>query len=420
MKRENHHPTNPHAHEIAAPGLYVHVPFCRAKCDYCGFSSAPISAGDLENWLQGLECELSRRKPAGFAPATVFFGGGTPTLIGANALDRVWTTLARHFDLSGVCETTIETNPDTLTAEVGEVIRHWLGLRISIGAQRFLDAELDALGRRHRADALPRAIDLALALTPRVGIDLILGVPSCPSIAPALDGILDRWPLEHVSSYFLTVEADTPLARRVARGECGDPDDVGPEELFAVADILGTHGFEHYEISNFARPGGRCRHNLATWHGADYLGIGPAAVSTLGGIRSSNAERLDDWLNAAGEVADREAILPVIARNERVMLGLRLIADGLDLIALRDTTTDLVRVRPDCGIDWLLAAAGRYLAAGDLELVGAVSTAETLLPTAGPGLVRPPGGHRLRLTRQGIARANTIIGHLLVDEEMSD
>ncbi|HEY9068931.1 MAG TPA: coproporphyrinogen-III oxidase family protein [Candidatus Ozemobacteraceae bacterium] len=317
--------------EPAGLGLYLHVPFCLSKCGYCAFSSVVPSPGAIDAWLDRLAGEIARAlpEPVRRTVRTVFIGGGNPTAIGALPLARVLAMLQHPLEQAQIEEWTVETNPETLMPETAAVLRELPALRLSMGLQRLRDEELRFLERRGTAAAGRAAITLALSLTPRVGVDLILGVPGCPSLAPELAGLVREFPVQHVSAYFLSVEEGTPLSDRVREGRFPDPAEVGPEELFEVAAVLGQNGFEQYEISNFARPDGRCRHNMNYWLGGEYIGLGPAAVGTQNGVRRSNPASLRDWLDGRSPALERLSTAELF--RETVMLRLRLVSDGLDL-----------------------------------------------------------------------------------------
>lgn len=274
---------------------------------------------------------------------TVFLGGGNPTAIGAEAFRGLMTATREIGAWTNVEEWTIESNPETLAdvaieADLGSLP----GLRLSIGVQRFREDECRFLGRRTLANQVQSALEQAFRLTDNVGIDLILGLPGFPSLARDLEKMLAEFPLTHISAYFLSVEENTPLEKRLLAAEMaatatgtdapaggGDPAGIGPEELFEVADLLGEHGFEQYEIANFARSGRACRHNLGYWQGKDYLGLGPAAVSTVMPSRWKEAEDLEAWLRGEGRTV--ETLSACDQWREHLMLSLRLVGKGLDL-----------------------------------------------------------------------------------------
>ncbi len=364
-------------------GLYVHVPFCLSKCDYCGFYSTVPVAGSVDAYLTRLAEEAATTRAGSQVNVdTVFVGGGNPTAIGVAGIMRLLQIIRPFYATKPPREMTFETNPETLNREIVELLADQRGIRLSIGVQRLADGELALLGRHARLDAVYRALDLACARIDNVGIDLILGVPGCPSLAPSAAALLQRFDLKHVSAYFLTVEADTPLQRRIEAGDLPDPSEVGPEELFELRNVLLAAGFEHYEISNYARPGRRCRHNLGYWHAENYLGIGPSAVSCRDGLRLTAPADLQRWLHA--ESPQRELLSITDRRNEFVMLSLRLLADGLDLAQL----TSRFGTQPA----EFSAELSRQLTAGNLE----------------------KNGDCLRLTDQGLAIADYVMSSLFI------
>ncbi len=308
-------------------GLYVHVPFCRAKCSYCGFFSEPFADETSEVWLNHLFKELDQRLSDEMRTRTktLFVGGGNPTVLPTATFGRFVEGLQQRLTTSPITEWTFETNPETLTQEHLAMLRAVPGLRLSLGLQRLRDDELARIGRATTADSGIKALEKMFQITDNIGVDLILGVPGLPSAAHGLDRLLQRFPIAHVSAYFLTVEPGTPLARNVEAGRFPDPAECGPEELFEVRDVLRQHGLQQYEISNFARPGRECRHNLHYWHQGDYLGIGPAAVSTLENVRIANPESLQLWLRGDQQV---ERLSPLDRRREYLMLRLRLLQEG--------------------------------------------------------------------------------------------
>ncbi len=363
-------------------GLYVHVPFCVGKCAYCGFSSIPAAADPIARYLDRLSTEAHDRITPALAARiqTVFIGGGNPTALGVAALGRLLHTLSDILSSSPIEEWTIESNPETFSRDLLPLLRPLPGLRLSLGLQRLRDEEIAWLGRAATARQGRQALEIALAATPNVGVDLILGVPELPPLVPELRSLVESLPVRHVSAYFLTLEEDTPYAAAVASGTRRDPAETGPEELFGVTAALQAAGFEHYEISNFARPGSRCRHNLAYWHQHDYLGLGPAAVGTLAGERRTNAASLADWLADAPPTIER--LDEATRQREFLMLRLRLLQEGLDL---REWEFRFGPPPPP-----LSEALGREVAAG-------------LLGRVGP---------RYRLTPAGLPFANQVIARL--------
>ena len=345
------------ATETATPSsLYVHVPWCRSKCRYCAFYSI-AEAGDGDEdckrttargadaaaFAAACAAEIRARAPEGFAPAAVYVGGGTPSILGAGGVSALCRALRGAADLSVVREWTFEANPDSATAAVLDAMLAGGATRLSLGAQSFDDATLRFLGRPHDAAAIRCAVAGARAAGfGSIGLDLIAGIPglSPESWRRSLDEALALAP-DHVSVYALTVESGTPLAEDMAAGRVRmPPDDAVMDALAEAERVLGAAGLARYEISNYARPGRECLYNLSVWRGEDYLGIGPSASSRLGLERRTNAADTAAWL-AAGQGTDsppaprplhgaaRERLSPREDRLERFLTGLR-IAEGAD------------------------------------------------------------------------------------------
>ncbi|EKD84195.1 MAG: coproporphyrinogen III oxidase [uncultured bacterium] len=261
----------------------------------------------------------------------MFVGGGNPTCIGLEKLKRLVDIIMPYLpDKSALQEWTFESNPETLTGEMVDFLATLPSIRLSIGIQRLNDHELSVLGRRASMDAVNRAMDMVFSRVQNVGGDFIMGVPGCPSLAGDLHNLVEKYPFSHVSAYFLTVEENTPLQRSITSGLLPDPADIDATELYEIRDALVASGFEHYEISNYARPGFRCRHNLNYWRPGSYIGLGPAAVSSADDIRLSNVADLSRWLT--NEAPALEKLSQKDRRNEHLMLRLRLLLDGLDIV----------------------------------------------------------------------------------------
>ena len=353
---------------------YVHVPFCASRCGYCDFNTytaAELGAqpgSSREAYLQALagEVALARRTLGPDAPPlqTVFFGGGTPTLLPADELGGLLGRLRDAFGLAPDAEVTTEANPDSVTPASLAALREGGFTRLSFGMQSAVPHVLATLERTHtpgRAlDAVRWAREAGFA---SISLDLIFGTPgeSRADWQASVDAALAAGP-DHVSAYSLIVEDGTRFAARVRRGELAAPDEDDLADKYELADAaFAAAGLEWYEISNWARPGHACRHNLAYWHGDDWWGFGPGAHSHVDGVRSWNvkhprgyAERL-----AAGlaPTADREVLTAGERRTERVLLELRL-AEGLPMEVLHPTE----RARADAVVaDGLAVLAGDRL-----------------------------------------------------------
>ena len=339
--------------------LYIHFPFCKSKCYYCDFCSFPKDAQTVAAYCAALENEI-RLAGARFADAevsTVYLGGGTPSIVPADCMDAVLAALGRHFSLLPDAEFTTEANPGTLA-------REWLDMaaahgvnRLSLGMQAAQDGLLKGLGRIHthaqtcEAVALSRQagiedlnLDLMYALPGQTERDYLDSVDAACALAPT-----------HVSAYSLIVEEHTPLFDSVCRGEVCVPDDDAAAQMSAMgAKRLEEHGYRQYEISNYARDGWRCRHNVGYWQGAWYLGLGlnahgmlpPTEAEREAGAcyaRQRNTDGLDEYIRKNGDaVAQRQTIGADDAMFETVMLGLRM-TDGIsesDFAARHGVTLD--------------------------------------------------------------------------------
>jgi oxygen-independent coproporphyrinogen III oxidase len=310
--------------------LYIHVPFCLRRCSYCDFAVQTVNAAPVAAWLDAVDAEITQVAPDGPHLSTIYVGGGTPSLIGGAGMRGLREVLARTFTWDADVEWTSEANPETFTEDVAREWREAGVNRISMGAQTFNEEALRWMGRMHGSDGPARAFDAARAADiDNVSIDLIFGLPTRfnRDWAGDLERVVALEP-EHVSLYGLTAEKNTPLGRWVAEGrETMADDDQYVDEYTLAVDTLRAAGYEHYEVSNFARPGRRSRHNHAYWEGVPYLGIGPGAHSFVAPVRWWNVR---DWSEYAsrlgrGESArdGEEVVDPDTASLERKWLGLR-------------------------------------------------------------------------------------------------
>jgi oxygen-independent coproporphyrinogen III oxidase len=275
---------------MMAAGLYVHVPFCLTRCGYCDFN-AHAGLGHLaDRYVEALgrEAEHASREWAGITFATLFFGGGTPTTLDPVRLVGLVADLRRWFEIPPAAEVTTEANPDTVDERSLGLLRDGGITRLSLGAQSFDPAVLRALERAHPPESARRAFRAARAAGfDDVNLDLIYGArgESIASWRRTLDEAVGLGP-EHLSCYALTIERGTPLGRAVIAGEVPGPDpDLQAEMYDLTCHVLGAAGYRHYEVSNWARPGHECRHNLGYWEGRSYLGLGAGAHSFRAGRR---------------------------------------------------------------------------------------------------------------------------------------
>ena len=318
-----------------AGGLYVHLPFCPYICPYCDFAKWPLRRSQAENYLSALEAEIEAA-PA-FRATTLFLGGGTPNTYDPERLAALVERLRARFALPAGAETTVELNPD-LELCTGFAAYRSAGInRASFGVQSFVPEELLTLGRRHSPADVVEAVRRARAAGfANVSLDLIFGVPGQTEASwrRSLDAALALEP-EHISTYGLTVEEGTPYAAWFAREPGSFATQDCEAELYSdVIERLSAAGYEHYEISNFARPGFRSAHNANYWANGEYLGLGVGAASYLGGVRSVRTRDLSIYCDAAlGGLpvpVEAERLTGDARAGEAVMLALRT-AEGVDL-----------------------------------------------------------------------------------------
>jgi len=312
-------------------GIYVHIPFCRSKCIYCDFYSLPRCEEQMKPYVKALSAHLEEVgiRSGGYAVDTIYFGGGTPSLLPANYLSQLLDTIRRRFDLTKDAEITLEANPESA--------QDWRSLRklrkagfnrISLGVQAASDELLRRLGRIHTWEQVESAVAAARkAGFDNLSVDLIYGLPG---------QTLDHWratlektltlEVEHISCYGLKVEEGTPLYEKAAAMDLPD-DDAQADMYLACVDMLAKRGFTQYEISNFAREGRRSRHNMKYWALEEYVGFGPGAHSDFGGVRyaydRSLSGYIDGVLGGSLQVSESESI-PLRDRDtEYIMLSLR-------------------------------------------------------------------------------------------------
>ena len=330
--------------------LYVHVPFCAAKCAYCAFySEAGLDGSWHQRWLERIEEEFQARADACRPLSSVFVGGGTPTLLAPDKLQGLFAAIQRNFQLAGDCEISIEANPGSLTPEKIAVLAAAGVNRVSLGVQSFSSRCRQVLGRQADPAGIPVLLDdLRAAGIQRLNLDLIYAIPG-QTLADWEDDLRRAGDLgiSHLSAYALTFEEGTRLA---GAGEIPADDDLQVAMWDRTAEVLGDYGLLRYEISNYARPGAECRHNLDIWLGGTYLGAGPAASSFDGCRRWTNPTDLKQWLAGTPPELDE---LPAEARAAEILaFGLRTLA-GWDLAAFRQKTGIDALVLRSAAITWL-------------------------------------------------------------------
>ena len=329
---------------MTAAGLYVHIPFCSSRCSYCDFATGLYQSELAERYVAALIQEIRTSRHGGANVDTVYFGGGTPSLLAPAQLDRILATLSEQFEIDTASEVTLEINPGSVTLEKLEAFRS-LGLnRASFGAQTFDDRELAKLGRSHTADdALKTFADLRSAGFTNISFDLIAGLPG-QTLAGWQRNIKQALELnpEHLSFYLLEVHSGTPLAEHIRRGLQPIPDDdlAGVMYQWMLDQACGS-GYEHYEISNLCRPGFHSRHNVKYWTTTPYFGFGCSAHSYDGQMRRWSNHRdvlkyVETIENDGSPVVDEQELSESDVRAEALFLGMRLMR-GVDARRYRES-----------------------------------------------------------------------------------
>jgi len=374
-------------------GVYVHWPFCLSKCPYCDFNSHVRRAEiDEPRFVRAFAAEIAATaaRIPGREAVSIFFGGGTPSLMQPATVGAILDAIARHWRLAPNLEVTLEANPTSVEATRFRGYRAAGVNRVSLGVQALDDAALAALGRLHSAAEALAAVDIARATFPRYSFDLIYARPGQSiaawrtELAPAL-----RQAGDHLSLYQLTIEQDTPFAALHAAGKLAIPDEDTARTLYdATQEVCGAHGLPAYEISNHARPGGECRHNLVYWRYGEYAGIGPGAHGRLdvnGRRRATATEKNPErWLalveaHGHGLVVD-DSLTRSEQADELLLMGLRL-AEGIEL--------------------------ARYA-----EVAGRPLDAERIVELVQGGLVETTPEGRLRVTAAGFPVLDAVVADL--------
>lgn len=318
-----------------ALGLYFHVPFCSTTCDFCAFYQEKPSKKGIESYFRGLEMELSRFPPDR-AVSTIFIGGGTPGLLQSDDLERL-CKLINSTGLEKSYEWSIELAPSEINPEKLQVLKGQGVNRISMGVQTFNPTFMDALGRKHPVEKIYQAYQwIRDADFPSVNLDLLFGAPgqTLADWEADLAQAVDLQP-DHLSTYCLTFEEDTAMYVRLAEGKV----DIDPERearFYEFAwDYLPAHGYEQYEVSNYAKPGHPCQHNLNTWGMNEWIGYGPSACSQYQGVRRKNIANLEEWeagLQPEGtpQFMEQEKLGSIDFARDAVLFGLRM-NQGIDL-----------------------------------------------------------------------------------------
>ena len=309
-------------------GIYIHIPFCKQACHYCDFHFS-TSTKKKSQLVEMLCKELVLRKDEiRETIQTIYFGGGTPSLLNAEELESIFNTIYETFEVSENAEITLEANPDDLSEEVIKMLHNSPVNRLSIGVQSFFEEDLKLMNRAHNSKEALQSLQLAKKYFDNISIDLIYGIPgqSNEQWIENLDIALDLG-IPHISSYALTVEPKTALESFIEKGKVTPVEDETYREQFDIlVNTLTTNGFEHYEFSNYGKPGYHSQNNMAYWLGKPYLGIGPSAHSYDGTSRKWNISNNNLYINAigAGKIPQQtEELSTTDAYNEYVMTRLR-------------------------------------------------------------------------------------------------
>ncbi len=314
-----------------AIGIYIHIPFCHSKCPYCDFHSVTESDDTIDEYIKALVAELHMQAGCGVGKkiASIFIGGGTPSLLKTAHVNRILDACRKNFTTQPNVEITMEANPESASLSKLRGYRKAGVNRVSIGVQSLSDRTLASLGRLHSADqgrgAVAKAFDAGFT---NVSADFIFGAPD--QSAAEWRGEIEEaagWGLQHISCYQLTAEPGTPLGNAMDKGHTELSKDGA--QMFDIAEkVLRKRGYRHYEISNYAMPGYECQHNLGYWEWRNYLGVGAAAHSFIDGARWANIKSIDSYISRMAEsksaIYRRETLTAEMIQAERLMLGLRL------------------------------------------------------------------------------------------------
>ena len=368
--------------------LYIHIPFCIKKCLYCDFFSVPYNAQTALNYTDALCKELSLKKHFAQSLKSIYIGGGTPSLLPDECFTKLFQCLRNNYHFSTDIEITVETNPGTLDKpKVNTLISTGVN-RLSVGIQSFHDNELLFLGRIHNAEEAFRSIDLITkANIKNFSIDLMYGIPrqTMDSWKASLRNAVELSPT-HISTYELTLEENTPLFAIIKSDAIAATDEDLVLEMYNhTIDYLAGHGYEHYEISNFALPGFKCIHNLNYWNRGEYIGAGAGAHSFVNGVRTKNIADVNKYIDSlnSGIIHETESLMitPGESLKEFIFLGLRK-TEGINV---KNIPSSMIADRE--ALEKLIDASGELINEGYLEL----------------------NEDYLRLTRKGIVISNTII-----------
>ncbi len=306
-------------------GLYIHIPFCIQKCRYCDFVSYTGMETEAHNYISSVIEEMEEYR--GEEIDTVFIGGGTPTILPYQETDRLLKACFERFKIGSDCEFTVEANPGTLDADKISALNDGGVNRISVGVQSFNDGELKKIGRIHDAKTAYNTIwKLSEAGFSNINIDLMTSLPNqtVKSLAATLNTAM-KLPITHISAYSLIIEDGTPIAKEYHDGELTLPDEDADREMYEYTiKTLAKNGFNQYEISNFAKQGCECRHNIKYWQCREYIGLGAAAHSYLNGKRFYNTSELSEYMSENRHTNDIITLTEQDKISEFMIMGLRM------------------------------------------------------------------------------------------------
>lgn len=376
-------------------GLYLHIPFCRSKCDYCDFYSLAGQEDRMDDYQQALLRHIAETAPRARRQVvnTVYIGGGTPTWYGEKRLLELMAAVKKKFNLARDVEFTLEANPDSVDEKMLRHLRRAGVNRLSMGMQSACDRELCAVHRPHTFQQVEEAVKAARkAKIKNLNLDLIYGLPgqTAESWRASVEAALALEP-EHLSCYGLTVEKGTPLARRVAEGEALPDDDELAERYLWTVERLARAGFEQYEISNFSRTGCQSRHNLKYWMGRPYVGLGAGAHSDFGGCRYSFVRDLERYIRG-------------VQGDEQIL-------DEMNEIPQRERGSEylMLRLRTSLGVEEWEYRGNYFMDFAPIE--------ERFQELAAQGWAEKTALGRWRLTPKGFLVSNQLIGDLLERQE---
>lgn len=312
--------------------LYLHIPFCHRICPYCSFYKHTPGSTPIGAFIGALGMEAAHRNESHSMfdlPTSIYLGGGTPSMLSSKHLNGLFTSLRKSFDFSEITEITLEANPATFDLKKAELFRSLGVTRVSLGIQSFTPHVLETLGREHSPEQATASVEtLRDAGIPSVNIDLMFSIPgqSLADWESTLRHAVSLKP-DHISAYNLTYEEDTAFFDSLRKGTFQESEDHDADHYHLADHVLTAAGFDHYETSNYARPGHHSQHNQGYWEGADYLGLGPSAVSTFKGVREKNVPDTAAYIRQVNSIGnaihETESLTPSQRRIELIALGLR-------------------------------------------------------------------------------------------------